>query len=194
MLFRLFSVTAIASFLVACDKPSSAVAEAKRLGWEDTRSAGPHASPPSHDIAKLKPGFRDLKWGDALPAEMIRVKGVDDGPVLFYGRPGDPLTIGDAQLAVLLYGFFEGRFTSVKIVSTPDQANALRSALMASWGIGDSRESSRLMRDPILWRNGETRAVYYIAVENDFPQVRIFNARLQEEAERFHGESASKGL
>lgn len=59
-------------------------------------------------------GFRDLKWG----ADFKSVKGLvyllkDDRDIKFYERKKDALSIGDAKIEAIAYGFWKGKLCSV---------------------------------------------------------------------------------
>ena len=59
-------------------------------------------------------GFRGIKWGTDLStlSDMSKFAGdIKDG--LLYERKNDTLTVGDATLTGIYYGFYDGKFFSV---------------------------------------------------------------------------------
>lgn len=60
-------------------------------------------------------GFRDITWGTPLSGLSGMVVKDDSGQVKYYRRAGDQLSLGEAKLEQLSYGFYNGAFYSVLI-------------------------------------------------------------------------------
>lgn len=60
--------------------------------------------------------FRGMRWGSAL-AGAKDLTALDDAvPIRYYQRRNDPLTLGDAALNKLFYGYYRDQFYSVLMV------------------------------------------------------------------------------
>lgn len=79
--------------------------------------------------------FRGLRWGSAL-ADAPGMAALDDAvPIRYYQRGNDPLTLGNANLKKLFYGYYQDQFYSVLIVFE-GRANfeKTRDYLLATYG------------------------------------------------------------
>ena len=80
-------------------------------------------------------GFRGIVWGTSITKLGAEMKAVETDPdTVFYRRAGDRLTIGDAQLEEIVYGFYKGQFSTVVIDASDAQKNALHDAIEAQFG------------------------------------------------------------
>lgn len=60
-------------------------------------------------------GFRDITWGTPLSKLTGMVVADDSGQVKYYRRTSELLSLGEAELKRLSYGFYQGKFYSVLI-------------------------------------------------------------------------------
>jgi len=85
--------------------------------------------------------FRNLAWGtDISNLKDMQYVGTDQsyGGVKNYVRKGDELKIGGAQLESIIYGFWQGKFSSVTInVEGYVNFTALKDATIIKYGVGD---------------------------------------------------------
>jgi hypothetical protein len=114
----------------------------------------------------LKPdGFCDLKWGDPAPADATRHHGGKDpgdaaGLVVWYDRANEKPFLGSAEVDVMRWAFFHGRFDAVFIGTRPGAAaENLRRALVENWGSGSQPEPGV---NRWVWSRGNTTAEYAI--------------------------------
>lgn len=79
--------------------------------------------------------FRGIRWGDPVSG-LKGMAAVDDAvPVRYYLRAGDPLSLGDAALKQLFYGFYRDQFYSVLIVfEGKDNFEKVRNHLQTIYG------------------------------------------------------------
>lgn len=60
--------------------------------------------------------FRGIRWGSAVTG-VKDLAALDDAvPIRYYQRANEPLTLGDAALKKLFYGYYRDRFYSVLMV------------------------------------------------------------------------------
>lgn len=62
-------------------------------------------------------GFRGVQWGTNIATvkqEMVLKE--DDGDLKFYSRKKDKLSIGDAKISEIVYGFYKGQLYHVRVV------------------------------------------------------------------------------
>jgi hypothetical protein len=65
--------------------------------------------------AEAPNGFGGITWGTPLSRLTGMTVADDSGQVKYYRRANDPLSLGDAALKRLSYGFYQGKFYSVLI-------------------------------------------------------------------------------
>lgn len=65
--------------------------------------------------AEAPNGFGGIKWGTPLSRLTGMAVTDDSGQVKYYRRASDPLSLGDAALKRLSYGFYQDKFYSVLI-------------------------------------------------------------------------------
>ena len=68
-------------------------------------------------------GFRGIKWGESITALKDMHQVWDGGEKKFYERSGDSLEIGGAKLHRIVYTFWQGRFSEVRIEILKDYGN-----------------------------------------------------------------------
>jgi hypothetical protein len=80
----------------------------------------------------LRPGWRDLKWGDAPTAamELVQEAGEDSS----YTLKGEELKLDGAPVERILYTFYQGRFSNVHVEIAPNTADQVFKGLTARWG------------------------------------------------------------
>lgn len=107
--------------------------------------AAPNGSPASTATGQgsggLKPGFRDLKWGDGPTATMVFLDERADGEKAF-SRSSDALRIGPVPLIGITYSFFSGELRSVEMRVAAKDLPALMDTLSAVWGSAQTMDSS----------------------------------------------------
>lgn len=83
-------------------------------------------------------GFRDIKWGDALPDGMSKLgTEASFGGVDLYIRKEDKLVIGGANLDTIAYYFWQGQYIGASIITMgPGNWTALLDALEVKFGKG----------------------------------------------------------
>jgi hypothetical protein len=60
-------------------------------------------------------GFRGVKWGTNINELHDMVLYQEDGDTKAYQRNNDKIKIGDAEISLVVYGFYKGRFYAVHI-------------------------------------------------------------------------------
>ena len=80
-------------------------------------------------------GFRGIAWGTPLSKLTGMVVADDSGQVKYYRRTGDPLSLGEAELKRVSYGFYRDMFYSV-LIEFEGKANfeKTRTHLLATYG------------------------------------------------------------
>ena len=80
-------------------------------------------------------GFRGIAWGTPLSKLTGMVVADDSGQVKYYRRTGDPLSLGEAELKRVSYGFYRDKFYSV-LIEFEGKANfeKTRTHLLATYG------------------------------------------------------------
>jgi hypothetical protein len=124
--------------------------------WDATRPAPTEPSPGSLAYLDARNGFRDLKFGDPPLQGMRLVE--DHGDMKYYTQPSDDLTIGNAKIKEISYGFYKGRLSTV-LLQTDGLINsrALLEVLRQAYGSGS--RPNRFM-DRYLW-DGSRVLLYY---------------------------------
>ena len=80
----------------------------------------------------LRPGWRDLKWGDAPTAamELSHEAGEDST----YRLKGEDLKLDGAPVEGIYYSYYQGRFSGVVVEISPNAADHVFKGLTARWG------------------------------------------------------------
>lgn len=125
------------------------------------RSA-PAPAAASTAAATIKPGFRDLKWGDAPTAEMKSLGGWTNWSgtstdLDSFERPGDELRVASVAVFNLVYGFRAGRLAVVRFNIDPAQMQAMLSALSRTWG--EPRHATLADRESWSWTSSSSIAI-----------------------------------
>ncbi len=100
------------------------------------------------DDRGLKPGFREMKWGEAPRPGMTFLE--ENGPDRFFLIDGDDLSLGGAPVDRIIYKFWKKRLSEVKIEIPPASAEPVFKHLQAEWGKPD--RPNRFIED-YFWRN-----------------------------------------
>jgi len=100
----------------------------------------PTSSASGQGSAGLKPGFRDLKWGDGPTATMVFLDERADGERAFY-RSSDALWIGPVPLTRIIYSFFSDQLRGVEMSVAPKDLPALTETLNGVWGQPQNMDS-----------------------------------------------------
>ncbi len=145
---------------------------------------------PSQALAQdgLKPGFRDMEWNQ--PPAPGMVKDHVEGNIIFYTRATDKLSIGNAKLTSIIYGFFNNRLSGVTVRTGVGQEDALLAVLNESWGKG--HQSNPYIKSWI-WSKGDTLAGYTINEFKHLGSMSIFNTTTYEEIKAADAAIAAKG-
>jgi hypothetical protein len=127
-----------------------------QLDMAETQRAPVDPSPGSLAYLDFRNGFRDLKFGDPPTQNMTVFE--EGGDTKFYRRSSDDLTIGNANIKEISYGFYKGRLYSV-LLQTGGLINsrALLAVLREAYGPG-SRPNQFM--DRYLW-DGSKVLLYY---------------------------------
>ena len=120
------------------------------------------AATPTPATATIKPGFRDLKWGDAPTAEMKPLGGWTNWGGTYtdldsFERPGDELRVASVAVFNLVYGFRAGRLAVVRFKVDPAQIQAMLSALSRTWG--EPRRATLADRETWSWVSSSSIAI-----------------------------------
>ncbi len=96
----------------------------------------------------LKPGFREMKWGDAPRKDMEVLDEV--GEEKFCRLASDDLTWGGAPVDKIVYQYWSNRFSDVYIEIPPLSADRILRDLQEGWGRGE--QPNKFIED-FVWRN-----------------------------------------
>jgi hypothetical protein len=119
-------------------------------------TAPPEPEPGSLAYLDAHNGFRDLTFGEPPTPRMVLTNEV--GAKQYYTRLDEDLSLGDAQLEQLIYGFYKERLQTV-ILQTKGAANsrACLEALQHLYGLGAQPDPSRLR---YTWRGSQVSVSY----------------------------------
>ena len=140
-------------------------------------------------------GFRGIRWGtpvSTLPDEFQRLDN-ENTPQKRYARKGDRQSIGNADLDVLIYTFYNDQFFSVfASASGPVNARALRDALESQFGPGS--KPNRYL-DRWFW-HGAVTGISLNCIRAPQCHLLIFSreiSRLKREDDKRTGAEKAKG-
>jgi len=104
-------------------------------------------------------GFRSIKWGDNIKSNIKEMKFVGKSKdKKYYTRKGDKMSIGGADLALIMYGYYQERLATVKIVTdTESNKYALLKAFESQFG-NPYRPNEFI--EYFLWR-GEITTIFF---------------------------------
>lgn len=108
----------------------------------------------SAEYLDAKNGFRDVTFGQAPTADMVR-RSRSKVTVLaldMYARPHERLAIGRVKLDYILYGFYKERLIEVDLKVRPEDCQLLTRFLEAAYGGPSEKTNGSLVRE---W-NGES--------------------------------------
>ncbi len=100
------------------------------------------------DERGLKPGFREMRWGEAPRPEMKLLD--ETGPDRFFMLASDDLTLGGAPVDRIIYKYWQNRLSEVQIEIPPGSVDAIFRHLQADWGKPD--RPNRFIED-YFWQN-----------------------------------------
>jgi hypothetical protein len=96
----------------------------------------------------MKPGFRELKWGDQPGKDMETLD--EQGEEKFCRLPTDDLSWGDAPVDKIIYLYWTNRFSDVYIEIPPSSADRILRDLQDGWGRPE--QANKFIED-FTWRN-----------------------------------------
>jgi hypothetical protein len=96
----------------------------------------------------LKPGFRDLRWGDP-PKPTMEVLD-EQGPEKFCYIPNDDKTWGESSVDKIVYQFWNNRFSDVVLEIPTSSADRVLKDLNDGWG--KPQQPNQFIED-FVWRN-----------------------------------------
>jgi hypothetical protein len=96
----------------------------------------------------MKPGFRDMKWGDQPPKEMEVLD--EQAEQKFCRLEHDNLTWSDAPVDKIVYLFWSNRFSDVHIEIPTASADRILKDLNDGWGRPE--QPNKFIED-FLWKN-----------------------------------------
>jgi|GEM_PF-1090417 len=142
-------------------------------------------------LGELKPGFRDLKWGDRpTPAMSVFKK---KGDTALYQRHADKLTVGNVAVSQIIYGFYNGRLDFVQVRAPASAFSDLLTILKVQWG--EPLQPNQFIKTYYIWHSndqalGETLA----SIEQTFREVTIviFSKDVHDEKEAEKKAAAKK--
>jgi hypothetical protein len=104
---------------------------------------------PKKDVEHgLRPGFRDLRWGD-LPRKNMTVLD-DTGDDRFCLIDGDDLSFGGATVDRIVYRYWQGRLAEVLVEIPAPAADAVFKSIVGDWG---KPERPNAFIDDYFWQN-----------------------------------------
>jgi len=121
----------------------------------------------------MKPGFRDLKWGDG-PGPRMEVLD-DHAEAKFCWIANDDLTWGGAPVDKIVYEFWENRFAEVFIEMPSSSADRVLKDLHAGWG--KPEQPNKFIED-FVWQNKAAGPEATTAIFNRNPSTRAATLRI----------------
>jgi len=103
---------------------------------------------PKKEERGLKPGFREMKWGEAPRPGMTLLE--ESGDDRSYTTPGDDLELGGAPLNRIIYKYWQNRLAEVQLEIPPASVDAVFRHVTAEWG--KSARPNRFIED-YNWQN-----------------------------------------
>ena len=121
----------------------------------------------------MKPGFRDLKWGDG-PGPRMEV--LDEQAVAKFCRiENDDLTWGGAPVDKIVYEFWGNRFAEVVIEMPSTSADRVLKDLQAGWG--KPEQPNKFIED-FVWQNKAVGPEATTAIFSRNPNTRAATLRI----------------
>ena len=96
------------------------------MGWFGKKEEPAKTPPP------FRPGFRDVRWGDAPLPGMRTVH--NEGKETLTTRPGDVLRIGEGKLTGINYQYWSSRLAAVILNIQPGSFKQIMEALTLQYG------------------------------------------------------------
>jgi hypothetical protein len=130
----------------------------------------------------MRPGFRDLRWGDAVPKEMELRREKDET----YTRSNDSMEFGNVKALAIQYYFIDRRFFKVEVWIALADLKPFRSFLEGVWGPAATFPD---IKDSWLWDSGgsgvtSSTAILATSRTQDAAILTIYNSELDKEATR----------
>lgn len=118
----------------------SRIRPSSRHGFEEVEAVGIRFKelPPLRPNP-LKPGFRDLKWGEAPPAGLVAGWRSDGDKLDFFVRPADDMAVGPVFASRIGYAFEDGGLTRVEAHFPESSTARLRFFLIQTYGLPDRK-------------------------------------------------------
>ena len=113
----------------------------------------------------------------------------NDGDEKFYKRPSENLTLGDAHLSEVLYGYYRDRlaFVLLKTANVDDSTRLLR-ILASAYGSGEPTDSFQT-----VWKGEKVVLVYKQNPSSGAADVTMSSREFRAEVQKQQNQSAEKG-
>lgn len=121
----------------------------------------------------MKPGFRDLKWGDGPGPRMEVLDEHDEAKFCWIAK--DDLTWGGAPLDKIVYEFWGNRFAEVFIEMPAASADRVLKDLNEGWG--KPEQPNRFIED-FVWQNKAVGPEATTAIFSRNPNTRAATLRI----------------
>jgi hypothetical protein len=124
-------------------------------------------------------GFRGVKWETPFSAvkESVRFVEEDDG-IKFYSKKGDSLRIGNTNVSIIKYGFYQDKFYMVQIFYEGNtNAASLKEYLFKEYGEGQEKKSVEAEAKFYGW-GGYTTMILYKFYEQSKEGRVVFSSTL----------------
>ena len=121
----------------------------------------------------MRPGFRELKWGDG-PGPKMEVLD-DHAEAKFCWIPNEDLTWAGAPVDKIVYEFWENRFAEVVIEIPSSSADQVLKDLQSGWG--KPEQPNKFIED-FVWQNKAAGPEATTAVFSRNPNTRDATLRI----------------
>lgn len=179
--WRPFYLLVLGLLVAGCPGSAPETTQARKVTEipEDFRPSDEAILAGSVDYIDAKNGFRDLKFGTGVTADMKHADEQDAEQTVSYVREGEDLQIGAATAKEIRYAFFRDGLTSV-LIDTADRENsrALLDVLWAAFGENVGYQA------PVQVWNGNENVVYFSMEPSGAGRVRIWNRNMVDRAIR----------
>ena len=115
----------------------------------------------------LRPGFRDMKWGDPPRPGMDLLEETSEDR--FYTVAGDDLEFGGAPLNRIVYKYYQNRLAEVQLEIPPASVEPVFKHLTSDWG--KPEKPNRFIED-YSWKNDKQGVEGTVASFSTNPNTR----------------------
>ncbi len=129
---------------------------------------------PKKEEHGLKPGFREMKWGEAPRPGMKLLD--ENGPDRFFTIEGDDLSLGGAPVSRIIYKYWQNRLSEVQIEIPPASVEPVFKHLQAEWG--KPERPNRFIED-YFWQNDKQGVEATSASLSKNPNTRVGTLLIQ---------------